>query len=352
LRIRETTRPPGFGSRSLVVSKSHALTLSRSLALTAFLLVLAGMATNADTSFTSTGWLTAVPLPGITVTNSSGQVYVRGNAHVVRLQADDPRVTGRLEAWMDLAYQPDGSARFSGPAYCEVGTWDSSGTNFTPTGGAWTLNYSGVLQADGSAQYNMAGYGIGGAIEGLRISVAATRASPGDATTPYLASGTIKPAPLDIRQVVDDFDDNHFDTDVWPSTGGGSGRLSIIETNQQLTLAGTWSTPTDIVIDHTAWVSAHQSWSVPDGQMVELRADLASLSPAGSACAALGLYNSSGLGFGPTMKSRSHFGLEASDRWSSLQETSAQWIRRPLNLPSDMGEHGSMRTLERENLRL
>jgi hypothetical protein len=75
------------------------------------------------------------PLPGITVTDNSGAVYLKGNAHVVRFQADDARVTGRLEAWMDLAYQPDGTAQFSGPAYFEVGTWDPTGTTFTPASG-------------------------------------------------------------------------------------------------------------------------------------------------------------------------------------------------------------------------
>jgi hypothetical protein len=252
------------------------------------LTLLAGLAAKADTSFTSTGWLSAVPLPGIMTTNGSGQVSLRGNVHVVRNQATDARVTGRLQAWMDLGYQSDGTAIFSGPAYSEVGSWD--GTNFTPSGGVWALNYSGVAQADGSSQYSMAGYGIGGNIEGLRISLTATRAAPGDPSTPYLASGTIKPAPVQTSVVVDNFDNNHFDTSIWTATGAGSGTLSLNETDQHLTIGGTWRSPTDNVVDHTAWVWTDRGWSVPDGQTVELRADLVGLNGTGAA-AFLALYH-------------------------------------------------------------
>jgi hypothetical protein len=283
---------------TLTFFPSHAPRLSCSHALAIFLLVLAGLPTRADTSFTATGWLSSVPLPGITCSNSSG-VYLKGNVHALRLLSNDARVTGRLQAWMDLAYQPDGSAIFSGPACSEVGTWDSTGASFTPSGGLWALNYSGVIQADGSTRYNLVGYGMGGSIEGLRISVTATRTNS-EATTPYLASGTIKPAPVQTSLGVDNFDNNHFDPDVWWNNGGGAGTLRITETNQQLTIAGTWRTPTVNIGDYTAWVGGGRSWSVPAGQTLELRADLASLSPANTASAALGLYNSGGLGFGLT----------------------------------------------------
>jgi hypothetical protein len=198
---------------------------------------------------------------------------------------------------MDLAYQPDGSSIFSGPAYFEVGMWNSTGSSFTPSAGVWALNYSGVIQTDGSTYYSLAGYGIGGSVDGLRICGTATRANA-EPTTPYVGSGTIKPAAVQTSVVVDNFDNNHFDTNLWSNNGGGSGSLSVTETNQQLTIQGTWSSPTDNILDYTAWVSANRSWNVPAGQTVELRADLASLSPTGSANAVLGLYNSSGLGFG------------------------------------------------------
>jgi hypothetical protein len=281
----------------------NTLPLSRSPTLLAFLLALAGLPTKADTSFTTTGWLRAAPLAGITVSNHSGQVYLKGNAHVVRFQSDDYRVTGRLEAWMDLAYEPDGTCVFSGPAYFEVGAWDATGTNFVASGGVWALNYSGVIQTDGSTCYSLAGYGIGGNIEGLRICGTATR-SNADPATPYMGSGTIKAAPLNVQSVVDNFDNNHFDTATWGSSGAGSGSLHLYETNQQLTIVGTWQTPTASVQDYTAWISpTSRGWSVAAGRTLELHAGLAQLSPAGAAAAGLGLYNSPGLGFGLTKSS-------------------------------------------------
>ncbi len=144
---------------------------ARALALA---LLLAALSTRADAGFTCTGWLSAVPVPGITCTNSSGQVFLKGNSHVLRLLSDDARVAGRLVAWMDAAYQPDGTAIFSGPAYAEAGTWDASGTNFTPSGGVWTISYNGVTQLDGSSKYSMTGYGMGANIEGLRLTIGGT----------------------------------------------------------------------------------------------------------------------------------------------------------------------------------
>jgi len=250
----------------------------------------------ADTNFTSTGWLHSVPLPGITCTNSSGQVYLKGNAHIARFESDNPCVTGRLQAFMDLAYQTDGTALFSGPAFSEVGTWDSAGTNFIRTGGVWVLSYSGTVQADSSVQYSMAGYGIGGNIEGLRISVTATRANS-EPTTPYLASGTIKPAPVNTRVVVDDFADNNF---TWPGGAVGPvpnpnppGKFFASETNQQLTIGGTWPSPTPRYVDSAAWADLLWPWRVSAGQTLEARVDVIALSHDASG-AALGLYYSSG----------------------------------------------------------
>ncbi len=279
------------------------------------LLGLAGLPARADTTFTSTGWLSAVPLPGITCTNSSGQVSLRGNVHVVRLLGDDPRATGRLQAWMDLAYQPDGSALFSGPAYIELGTWDAGGTTFTPSGGIWAVNYSGVALPDGSSQYTMAGHGLCGNIEAMRFNSSATRSNSAP-TTPYFASGTIKPAPFNTRTVVDNFDNNFFETSIWPTRGAGVGSLVVAETNQSLTLVGTWRVATYSIMSHSAWVWADPGWSASAGRTVELRANLVGLNLA-AAGAILGLYHSAG-GEG--------FGISKGADWILLwKETGTSW---------------------------
>jgi hypothetical protein len=57
------SKQPNYGK-----SYEHSPTLL------AFLLALGGLPTKADTSFTTTGWLRAAPLAGITVSNHSGQV--------------------------------------------------------------------------------------------------------------------------------------------------------------------------------------------------------------------------------------------------------------------------------------
>ncbi len=280
----------------LMLSRSQVLTFSRFRALATLLLATAGLPTRGDTNFTSTGWLLAAPLPGITVTNSSGQVYLKGNAHVVRMESDNGLIAGRLQAWMDLAYQADGTALFSGPAYGEVGTWDA-GTNFIPAGGVWALNYSGVARADGSSQYSMTGHGIGGNIEGLRVSGTAKRAAPGGPTDPYLISGMIKAAPVNTREVVDDFANNRF---TWPACGVGPvpnpdppGTFFASETNQQLTIGGTWPATTPRIIDSVAWADLAHPWAASAGQTLEARVDVIALSQTASATA-LGLYYTSG----------------------------------------------------------
>lgn len=281
----------------LTLSRSHVLKFSCLHASAAFLplilLGLAGLPIRAASNVTATGWLQAVPVPGITCSNSSG-VYLKGNVHVVRILSDDERARGRLQAWMDVAYQPDGTAIFSGPAYSEVGNWDSAGTTFTPTGGVWALNYSGVVHVDGSSQYSMAGYGIGGNIEGLRLSATMTRANQ-EPTTPYLGSGTITPAPLNIRDVVDDFANDQF---TWPARGVGArdnptGTFFASETNQQLTIGGTWPRPSSSTIEATAWANPTHPWVVSAGQTIEARVDVLALSPT-AAGAQLALWGASG----------------------------------------------------------
>jgi len=226
-----------------------------------------------DTPFTAISWLTGVPVPGLLCTNALGQVHLKGNVHVLRVQADDARVAGRLQAMPDVAFQADGTRVFSGAAYDEVGTWDATGANFTPAGGLWYLKYQGVTQADGSVQYTMAGYGIGGTIDGLRVGLTATRAAGTtfDPTLPYLASGTIKPAPVNTRDVLDDFDDGKLTNwNLWSSNDRGT----IAETNGQFTA---WGYLPGISGDmRNTWSKGWRrtTWRVDEGQTIEFRVDL------------------------------------------------------------------------------
>jgi hypothetical protein len=268
-------------------------TLRFSAPMLALSLFLVALPAGAATSFTTTNWVAAVPLPGIPCTNGLGQVYLKGNVHVHRVVSAEARIAGRLQAWMDLAYQTNGTAIFGGPAYGELGTWDAAGTNFTPSGGVWDLKYSGVAQADGSDQVHMVGYGIGGAIEGLRVEIRATKGpgAPFDPTVPYVSSsGTIKPAPVNTTNVVDNFYDNRF---TWTGFGAGNGTFTAIETNQQLTLRGTWHSPTATLTDWTAWANPNRPWAVQSGQTIEARVDLVSLSQTATS-ALLAIYHQDG----------------------------------------------------------
>jgi len=260
-----------------------------------------------NTPFTATSWLTGVPMPGLLCTNALGQVCFKGNVHVLRVQADDARVAGRLQAMPDVAFQADGTRIFSGAAYDEVGTWDATGTNFTRIGGAWDLKYRGVTQADGSIQYNMAGYGIGGTIDGLRIELAATRAAGPtfDPAIPYLASGTIKPAPVSSSLVVDDFEDGVITG--WDA-GGGSRMPVLSETGGHFTVRCDWTgVATSIATATLAWGARDQSWTVTGGHTVELRADLMALNQA-SDSAVIGINVGPGQGY-VFMKSHGWFAM-------------------------------------------
>jgi len=256
---------------------SHA---DASATFTALLLAVLPATGQSNTPFTATSWLTGVPVPGLLCTNALGQVSLKGNVHVLKVQTDDARVAGRLQAMPDVAFQADGTRVFSGTAYNEVGTWNATGTNFTRIGGAWDLRYRGVTQADGSIQYNMAGYGIGGTIDGLRVELTATR-GPGamfDPIIPYLASGTIKPAPVSSSLVIDDFEDGVITG--W-TAGGGSRIPDLSETGGHFTMHCDWTgVPTSNPLATLAWAGHNQAWTVPDGHTVELRADLVALNPA------------------------------------------------------------------------
>ena len=243
-------------------------------------LVLPALPTFADTNFTATVWLTGVPVPGILCTNTAGQMYLKGNVHVLRLESAEPRMIGRLQAMPDVAFQADGTRVFTGAAYVEVGSWDTTGTNFTRGDGVWDLNYRGVTQADGSVQYNLAGYGIGGTIDNLRLEAAATRAAGPtfDPTIPYLATGTIKPAPVNNYALIDDFNDGNYDG--WdPSAIAGIHGLSAAD--GRLTGSCDWTgVPSTNPFNTLAWAGHNGPWAASDARTVELRADLVGLNPA------------------------------------------------------------------------
>lgn len=251
-----------------------------------------------EVSYTGTGYLVAVPVHGILCTNSHGQVAIKGNVHVLRVETTDPRMTGRLQAAMDLAYQADGTTIFSGAAAQEVGTWnlaDPLNPQFLPTGGVWDLQYRGVGQADNSSQVTMTGNGIGGAIEGQRVTQTVSR-GPGivlDPAVPYTGSGIIATPAVDTRVVIDDF--NTPPAPNW-SVGAGAGHVETMEMAGEWVLRGSWSIPTRTSDDTTAWSSPYHPWSVHPGQTLETRVDLVDLAGP-EAGAVLALYHASGIGY-------------------------------------------------------
>ena len=190
-------------------------------------------------TITGTGYLVGVPVPGILCTNAAGQVSLKGNVHVLMVQADDARMTGRFQAGMDLAYLADGTALFGGAAQQEVGTWnlaDPANPEFTPTGGVWDMIYRGVARADGTV-ITVTGYGVGGGIEGLRVEETITKGPgvPFDPPVPYQGTGTIKDPPENTRVVLDDFEDGRV-TSKW--VPWSTGTVQLIEENGQFTVQG------------------------------------------------------------------------------------------------------------------
>jgi hypothetical protein len=101
---------------------------------------------------------------------------------------------------------------------------------------------------------------------------------PLDPSVPYRYSGTIKSAPLKSWLTLDNFDDNRFSCPVFGAGGGGT--FIVSEANQQLTFGGRWTSATRNIADSCAWVFPVQAWAVKEGQTVEARADLISLSSA------------------------------------------------------------------------
>lgn len=230
----------------------------------------------ADTPYTATGWVVGVPVPGLWCTNAQGQVGLRGNAHLARVESTDARLTGRRTIYVDGAVQADASSIICGPLYHEVGAWDATGTNFTATGGMWEISYRGIMETDGSLQLHLIGAGVGGSIDGLRLDETLTRvAGPTlDPTLPYLYTGTIKPPPVNTNQVLDNFANPLTDWTVW----GNGTFFRYFNTNQQLTARGHYPGVRTTSFFDSYVLGAHSpSWTVPDGQTREWRVDLVSL---------------------------------------------------------------------------
>jgi hypothetical protein len=269
--------------------------------ITTTLLLLTALAASAQTTpCTSTGWVNGVQFPGMFCTNALGQVFARGIVHTARVQATDPRVTGQVLIITEGAMNADGTANLQGQSYLQVGTWDPAGTTFTPTGGLWQMNWHGVMQTDYSIVNHIAGYGSGGTIDGLRLEQTLTRAAaqgPIDPTIPYLYTGTIKPAPLNMSQVLDNFDDNWVtgwtaDYNHTKGTGGA------IEANGQFTVWGSFPgvITTSSYDSYVLMMLGEATLRVEDGQTLEVRADLVGLND-DAAAANMSLGGTAGLYF-------------------------------------------------------
>ncbi|MHC1767240.1 MAG: hypothetical protein AB9869_23665 [Verrucomicrobiia bacterium] len=236
--------------------------------------LLAAGALRADTPYTGTGQILATPVQGLVVTNTSGQVLVRGQVQTLRVDSSDPRLTTRRTVLGDGFYQVDGSIWVYGTAYLEVGSWAEA--NFTPSGGVWEANWQGVMRPDASVQFSLAGYGSGGAIDGLRLVETSTR-GPG-ATAATVHAGTIKPAPVTTTQVVDNFDDGKVTGWGWDGTGT---YFPLLETNHQLTVRAKFPglVTRQYGLDTSVWPGLEScDWSIANNHTLEARVDLISMS--------------------------------------------------------------------------
>jgi len=238
-------------------------------------LLLAALPGNAQTAtlFTSTGWTIGAPLPGIWQTNALGQVIMRGNAHLARVESTEPRLTGQRLIFTDGNAQADGTALVWGASYQQVGTFDATG-QFTPTGGMWQNTYRGTMGADNSLELHSVGYGWGGAIDGLRIDETMTRApaaSPMDPAIPYEYTGTLKPPPVNTSQVFDNFDDIRvgWTAEYEKGTGGA------IVANGQFTVWGNFPgvITTSTHDTYVVMVPTTAPLQVENGQTLESRVD-------------------------------------------------------------------------------
>lgn len=240
-------------------------------------LVMAAATALGQSSCIATGRVTQVLAPTIACPNALGQMLYRATAFTTRFDSADPRLKGRRTMFTDGYRQNDGTFALYGTAYHEVGIW--TGTNFTPNGTMWELRLRGVMQPDYSLLVNLAGCGMGGNIEGLRLEETATRpycADPLDATVPIICTGTIKSPPVDTTRIVDNFNNNLITG--WYYSGSGN-FLPLLETNQQFTVRGHWpGVRTFNVGDSYAFGILATNWSVANNQTLECRVDLVRMS--------------------------------------------------------------------------
>jgi hypothetical protein len=278
-------------------------------------LLLAAGAAKAQTPYSGTGWIVGVPVPGIWCTNALGQIGMRGNAQLVRVQCSDPRATGRRTVFVNAGAQPDGSALIYGTAYQELGTWDATGTNFTATGGMWETSHRGTMQADGSLNLHIVGYGWGGTIDRWRVEETLTR-GPGpilDPTIPYNYAGTIKPPPLSTNWMLDDFSGPATSGSCYPSwVCYGPTTHTYTRTDGQLEVRGYWPGVITRNVPDTYTFGGTYAWTVADGQTLEARVDLVNLGASATA-ARLVLATASESGFYSLFKGHDFVALS---KWS------------------------------------
>ncbi|MHC1768860.1 MAG: hypothetical protein AB9869_32030 [Verrucomicrobiia bacterium] len=231
---------------------------------------LATLAVKADTPYTGTGQILGTPVAGLVFTNGAGQILVRGQVQTLRVDSTDPRLTTRRTVLGDGFYQADGSVWVYGAAYLEVGSW--AGINFTPAGGIWEVNWQGVMRPDASLELSLAGYGSGGAIDGLRMEETLTRGP--DPAAPTQQAGVIKPVPVNTAEIVDNFDDNEVTGWTYDDE---EIKYTLVETNQQFTVRA--SVPWNSGL-YGGWVipSVRHNWSVATNSTLEARVDLVSMS--------------------------------------------------------------------------
>jgi hypothetical protein len=243
------------------------------------------------TEYIATGQILSGQAPALVFTNAAGQVLFRANMHTARVTSTEARITGRRRILVDGYYHADGTATIWGTCQQEVGTWTD--TTFIPNGGVWDIRYSGTMGVDNSLQLQLAGEGQGGNIDGMLLKETLTRAAapdPNDIFTPYEYSGTIEPAPVVTRTVVDNFDAPPLSP--WHGEGPGEGSLS--EVNGTLHVHGYWpGTVTSQASQTYYWAFLPRNWSIANDRTLEWRVDLRSLTTGSTNAASLVVGSSS-----------------------------------------------------------